>query len=152
MRQEFLDHVARRAEAAGITTIRLLLGDGGALPYDDRSFDAPFLVTVLGEMPDQDAALNELRRVLRPGGRLVVGESLAGGDPHHVWFGSLRSRAEAAGFSFEDRKGGPLVYLASFPQLTSVSSLTHGSTIAPRALPRGTRRATCPRRRSRRGS
>jgi SAM-dependent methyltransferase len=114
VRQEFLDHVARRAEAAGITNIRVSLGDCCALPYDDRCFDAAFLVTVLGEIPDQDAALNELRRVLRPGGRLVVGESLAGGDPHHVWFGSLRSRAEAAGFSFEGRTGGPLAYLASF--------------------------------------
>ena len=66
-----------------------------ALPYDDDSFDAAYLVTVLGEIPDQDAALRELARVLQPGGRLVVGELF--GDPHMVTSGKLRERAGARG-------------------------------------------------------
>jgi SAM-dependent methyltransferase len=69
---------------------------------------------VLGEIPDQDAALRELARVLRPDGRLVVGESLASGDPHAVTFGKLRERAESAGFGLERRRGGPLAFFASF--------------------------------------
>ena len=114
VRREFLDDVVRRADADGLENVRATLADGARLPYDDQTFDAAFLVTVLGEIPDQDAALRELRRVLRPGGRLVVGESLAGGDPHHVWFRTLRPRAEAAGFALETKNGGPLAYLASF--------------------------------------
>lgn len=114
VRQEFVDDVTRRAQDAGIANLRASVGDGAGLPYGDQSFDAAFLITVLGEIPDQDAALRELCRVLRPGGRLVVGESLAGGDPHHVWFESLCPRAEAAGFSLESREGGPLAYLARF--------------------------------------
>jgi ubiquinone/menaquinone biosynthesis C-methylase UbiE len=35
---------------------------------------------VLGEIPDSAAALREIRRVLKPDGRLVVGELF--GDPH----------------------------------------------------------------------
>lgn len=85
---------------------------GSTLPYTDADFDAAFLVTVLGEIPDQRAALRELRRVLRPGGRLVIGESLAGGDPHHVWFRALLSQAETAGFASEARQGGALAYWA----------------------------------------
>jgi ubiquinone/menaquinone biosynthesis C-methylase UbiE len=114
VRPEFIEHVMRRAQAAGVDNIRMTVGDGSTLPYTDDSFDAAFMVTVLGEIPDQDAALRELLRVLRPGGRLVVGESLAGGDPHHVWFGVLRARAEGAGFSFEVRDGGALAYWATF--------------------------------------
>ena len=43
-------------------------GDAQDLPYEDDSFDAAILITVLGEIPDQDAALREIARVLRPGG------------------------------------------------------------------------------------
>jgi ubiquinone/menaquinone biosynthesis C-methylase UbiE len=69
---------------------------------------------VLGEIPDQDASLRELARVLRPQGRLMVGESAAAGDPHAVTFGTLCRRAERAGFTFERRVGGPLAGFASF--------------------------------------
>ena len=64
------------------------------------------------EIPDPDAAVRELARVLRPGGRLVVGELL--GDPHYVTLGTLRSRAEAAGLAFERRVGPKVGYFARF--------------------------------------
>jgi ubiquinone/menaquinone biosynthesis C-methylase UbiE len=99
LQQEMLDHTMRRAEADGISNIDPTRGDARSLPYPDGSFDRAFLVTVLGEIPDQQAALSELRRVLKPGGRLVVGELF--GDPHWVSPGALRQRAEEAGLRFE---------------------------------------------------
>ena len=112
--QEFLDEVTRKASERGIENITATQGDARLLPYGDDSFDAAFLVTVLGEIRDQDAALRELARVLRSGGRLVVGESAAAGDPHAVMLRTLRRRAESAGFTLERRVGGPLAYFASF--------------------------------------
>jgi ubiquinone/menaquinone biosynthesis C-methylase UbiE len=112
VQQEMLDHTARRARELGLANIEARRADARALPYPDDRFDAAYLVTVLGEIPDQDTVLRELRRVLRPAGRLIVGEVV--GDPHMVRFGVLRSRAEGAGFRFERRLGSPLGYFARF--------------------------------------
>jgi ubiquinone/menaquinone biosynthesis C-methylase UbiE len=103
-----VDHAVRAAETAGVGNIVPRAGDAQALPYEDASFDGAFLVTVLGEVPDQVQALRELARVVRPGGRVVVGELL--GDPHMVRESSLRSRAAEAGLEFERRIGPPAGY------------------------------------------
>jgi ubiquinone/menaquinone biosynthesis C-methylase UbiE len=108
VQREMLDHTMGRAREAGIDNIEPRESDAGRLPYDDASFDAAFLVAVLGEIPDQNAALRELRRVLRPAGRLVVGELF--GDPHMVTERALRRRAAAAGLQFERRVGPPFGY------------------------------------------
>jgi ubiquinone/menaquinone biosynthesis C-methylase UbiE len=106
IQQEMLDHTLRRADQAGLTNLNATQGDAQQLPYDDATFDRAYLVTVLGEIPDQDAALRELRRVLKPGGRLVVGEIVV--DPHFVTSGSLRRRATRAGLDHE-RTCGSLI-------------------------------------------
>jgi SAM-dependent methyltransferase len=110
VQQAMLDHSMRRAGEHGLTNITPTLGDARQLPYPNASFDAAYLVTVLGEIPDPDAALRELARVLKPGGRLVVGELF--GDPHWVSPARLRRRAEAAGLTFSRRSGTPLGYFA----------------------------------------
>lgn len=90
------------------------------LPFDDRSFDAVVCSLVLCSVRDQTAALAEIARVLRPGGRLVFLEHVAAdGKPDRLkWQGRiepvwkhlmgnchLTRRTEAAiaaaGFEFE---------------------------------------------------
>ena len=44
--------------------------DGQRLPFEDESFDAALSTWTVCSIPDAGAALRELRRVLRPGGRL----------------------------------------------------------------------------------
>ena len=112
IQQEMLDQTVRRAHELGVSNTIPVRGDAQGLPYPDNRFDAAYLNFVLGEIPDQDAALRELRRSLKPGGRLVVGEAFT--DPHMVRFGVLRTRAEAAGLEFERQLGGPLGYYARF--------------------------------------
>lgn len=112
VQQDMLDHTLRRANEAGLSNIVPTSGDARTLPYPDGVFDAAYLITVLGEVPDQSTALSELHRVLKPDGRLIVGELFP--DPHMVPFGKLRERAEAAGLSFEHRLGGRLGYYARF--------------------------------------
>ncbi|MDX6616690.1 MAG: hypothetical protein QOD60_1781 [Solirubrobacterales bacterium] len=103
LQPEMLDHTTGRAAERGIDNISPTEADATQMPFEDESFDGAFLTAVLGEIPDQETALRELRRVLKPGGRLVVGELF--GDPHFVSPGRLRERAESAGLRFEGRTG-----------------------------------------------
>jgi ubiquinone/menaquinone biosynthesis C-methylase UbiE len=46
--------------------------DAQALPFDDASFDSVVSTLVLCSVPDSRAAIREMRRVLRSGGRLLL--------------------------------------------------------------------------------
>jgi ubiquinone/menaquinone biosynthesis C-methylase UbiE len=70
--QSMVDALRERAEQAGITSIACEQGDGMALPYADATFDAAFSMFGLMFFPDRARGFRELRRVLAPGGRVVV--------------------------------------------------------------------------------
>ncbi len=72
--------VNRDAVAQGWLTIQQASAD--SLPYPDALFTCAVMTGVFGFLPDPVAALRELRRVLAPGGRLV----LMGSDP--IWRGT----------------------------------------------------------------
>jgi len=110
LQQEFLDHTGRRAAERGLANVVPTQGDATALPFGDDSIDAVVLTAVLGEIPDQGAALGEIRRVLKPGGRLVVGEFF--GDPHFTARSSLERQAGDAGLSWEGHSGNWFGYFA----------------------------------------
>ena len=110
LQHEFLDHTMGRAAERGLDNLVATQGDARALPFEDDSIDAAVLTAVLGEIPEPEAALREIARVLRPGGRLVVGELF--GDPHFTSPGALKRRAATAGLSLEHRSGPPFGYFA----------------------------------------
>ena len=110
LQQEFLDHTSRRAAERGLANVVPTQGDATALPFDDDSIDAVVLTAVLGEIPDQGAALREIRRVLKPDGRLVVGELF--GDPHFTTRSSLERQASDGGLAWESHSGNWFGYFA----------------------------------------
>jgi ubiquinone/menaquinone biosynthesis C-methylase UbiE len=110
LQQEFLDHVMGRAAERGLANVVPTQGDATALPYEDASIDAVVLTAVLGEIPDSLAALREIRRVLKPEGRLIVGELF--GDPHFTTLNSLKRQAAGAGLRYEAHSGSWLAYFA----------------------------------------
>lgn len=110
VQQDMLDDLMRRAARRGLANIVPRLGDAQALSFPDHNFDAAYAVSVLGEIPDPRAALGELRRVLKPGGRLLVGELAI--DPDFISRRALRAMAERAGFVVERTVGPPFGYCA----------------------------------------
>jgi SAM-dependent methyltransferase len=109
IQQQMLDHVMARAARHGICNISPHLASADALPFGSGGFDAAYLVTVLGETPVPLATLTELRRVLKPGGRLVIGEFA---DRHHVTLATLARLANDAGLHLRQRTGVPFAYYA----------------------------------------
>lgn len=77
---------------------RVALHHGGAyeLPLPDDAVDVALVIATLGEIPDKPAALNELRRVLKPGARLAVADEWL--NPAFMRAGAVRHCAEEAGF------------------------------------------------------
>jgi ubiquinone/menaquinone biosynthesis C-methylase UbiE len=65
---------ARARAMRGNTRIDLTVARAQALPFPDNSFDVLFCITVLTFVPDANNAIREMARVLRPGGRLVIGD------------------------------------------------------------------------------
>jgi ubiquinone/menaquinone biosynthesis C-methylase UbiE len=110
LQQKFLDHVTSAAGERGLANLVPTQGDATALPFEDAAVDAVVLTAVLGEIPDTAAALREIGRVLKPGGRLVVGELF--GDPHFTTLKSLRAQAGAAGLAYQEHSGHWFGYFA----------------------------------------
>jgi ubiquinone/menaquinone biosynthesis C-methylase UbiE len=112
IQQEMLDATMRRAERRGLSNISPTRADAQRLPFPDATFDAVVLVTTLGEIPDQDTAMREFARVLKPGARLVHGELF--GDPHWVSPRAAERRAADAGLAFGRRVGRAAGYFARY--------------------------------------
>jgi ubiquinone/menaquinone biosynthesis C-methylase UbiE len=99
----------RRVEAAGVAKqVRLHCTGTYALPLTERSIDVAVLISVLGEIPDRLLALRELRRVLKPDGRVAVSEELP--DPAYLPAPAVRRWAELAGFRVAGKTGTPFCY------------------------------------------
>lgn len=62
------------AEAGIASRSRLVVADALHLPFPSDSFDAVFCFDSMHHMPDCGAAIEEMERVLKPGGRLVMAD------------------------------------------------------------------------------
>ena len=76
-----LRQIATAAARAAPVPVTVTDGLASALPVPDASFDAAVAAFVLCTVPDQDAALREIHRVLKPGGVLCFLEHVRADTP-----------------------------------------------------------------------
>jgi ubiquinone/menaquinone biosynthesis C-methylase UbiE len=102
VQREMLGAVRTKVAVGGGEAL-LIQGSATQLPLATGSVDHVFFIAVLGEVPDHPRALAEVRRVLRPGGRLSVAELFP--DPDFVTKTTLRRELTAAGFAEQSTRG-----------------------------------------------
>ncbi len=77
------------AEAGGHTNATFHVGDATSLPFEDNFFDAAHCHAVLMHVPDTQAALAEVKRVLKPGGIIGSREMIVASSFLEPSFGDL---------------------------------------------------------------
>jgi len=106
---------SKRIAAAGLGDgVEILEGDATALALADDTFDAAVSMQVIEYLADPDAALHQLVRVLRPGGRLVIidtdWDSL-------VWAARDRGRAARVAAAWNEHLPDPYLPRSLAPRL-----------------------------------
>src|SRR6266702_4588728 len=127
---------------------KILRAPAEDLPFDDHSFDVAVSTLVLCGVDDQPRALRELRRVLRPGGRLLFIEHVRSGDPATArlqdrmnWLNRLvvccdcnrptLDSIQGAGFTVDQVEHTALPKAPKFVRPTILGSATTPAAVAP---------------------
>ncbi len=109
---KMVERVGARAAREGVHNVEARLANVYALPFDNSSFDAIYMVTVIGEIPEPGRAMREFHRVLSPAGTLAFSELLL--DPDYPLARTTINLAQAAGFRLKRRYGLGFTYTAVF--------------------------------------
>jgi ubiquinone/menaquinone biosynthesis C-methylase UbiE len=96
IQEGMLRRAKEKAQNAHVPNIRFVQAGAGEGKLERNHFDRALLVAVLGEIPNQQAALHEVFDALKPGGILSVTELIF--DPHFQSRRKVTQLAEAAGF------------------------------------------------------
>ena len=116
VQEGMLARVRARAAKLGLTNVRTLrtpLEECSNVPeLQTAAFDRALLVTVLGEVPDREAALAGLHTALKPGGILSITEFII--DPDYVPHRMVVALAQRSGFERDRIFGNALMFTANF--------------------------------------
>jgi ubiquinone/menaquinone biosynthesis C-methylase UbiE len=110
-----LEKKLSKPENKDIKNIKLIEGNAYELPFDDNSLDLVNMVTVLQEIPDRNKALQEVKRVLKPGGLFAVTELFP--DPDYPWKSTTIKLGEGVSFVVDKVSGNFFNYTVRFKKL-----------------------------------
>jgi SAM-dependent methyltransferase len=147
--------VARARLGAAFAPV--VAGDGSRLPLASATLGLVWCVHVLHHLPDPHATLAEIRRVLRPGGHLILAETVEdnpvvrlGRRIHPEWDGvhihsrftaaTLLDMVAGAGFGVVDRRQHSLLSFAAWGLPAGGTPVWHALSRLEAALPASTGR------------
>ena len=115
---KMIERVTQRARAEGVTQIEAKVADVYDLPFEDGTFDAVYLITVISEIPEPARALREFHRVLSAAGTLAFSEMLT--DPDYPLARTLIRLATTAHFRLKTKIGNFFAYTLVFEKQATV--------------------------------
>jgi len=107
-----IERLKARAAQAGVSNLTPILGDATQSHFQPDHFDVIYFCTVLGEIPDREAALRQCHAALKPGGLLSITEIFP--DPHYQSRATVQRLAESAGFRLQALHGPWYFFTANF--------------------------------------
>jgi len=116
---KMIERVTQRARAEGVAQIEAKVANVYDLPFEDGTFDAVYLITVISEIPEPERALREFYRVLSPAGTLAFSEMLT--DPDYPLARTLIRIATAANFRLKVKIGNFFAYTLVFEKQSTVA-------------------------------
>jgi SAM-dependent methyltransferase len=136
----------------GLTNVEFAHADIYRLPYDDASFDHVFLCFVLEHLASPATVLEELRRVLQPGGTLTVIEGDHGSCYFHpetseslkTWQCLIAVQAILGGDSLIGRRLYPVLHSAAFEDIRVSPRMLYMDSGKPRLMDAFVRKTIVP--------
>lgn len=107
-----IERLKMRATQAHLSNLTAVLGDATQPHFPPESFDVIYLCTVLGEIPNQEAALRQGYAALQPNGLLSITEIFP--DPHYQSRAVVQQVTETAGFRLRELHGPWYFFTANF--------------------------------------
>lgn len=120
--------VAARERCAAFDWVECKSANALSLPYGDNEFDAVYCVQILEYMPEILDALSEIRRVLRPGGKVV---NLATNWDSLVWHTHDPERMKRVLAAWGDHASYPNLPAGLMARLTDAGLNPLGQTVLP---------------------
>jgi ubiquinone/menaquinone biosynthesis C-methylase UbiE len=117
IQEEMLAKTRSKMDKAHVENVRYIAADAAKLPFGDETVDMIYLVTVFGELHDQQAFLREAKRVLKMGGFLSITEHQP--DPDFTAMDSVEPLVVGEGFTILEMYGWQWNYTLNFKKITA---------------------------------
>lgn len=112
IQREMLRKAQKRLSRKNVSNVEYHLSNGIDFPFKDNEFDCIYMVTVIGEIENQEQYVKEFLRILRPGGIVSISEQA--GDPDKMSIKEVKKLFNKFNFKFDKMYGSKRNYTINF--------------------------------------